>query len=409
MTDRTPTTLRRDVVVIGAGQAGLSASHFLRKGGLTPGVDFDVLDANPTAGGAWSHRWDALTLGDAHGIHDLPDFPLGVPDPTEPAREVVKRYYAAYERHENLRVQRPWRVTEVEDSGRGPLLVGATSGDLRREYVADAVISATGTWDRPYVPAYPGRFAGIQLTTRDFRAPEDFRGKRVLVVGGGASAVQFLLLLERYGVSTVWSTRRPPQWIDRAVSPRWGAEVERRVAAKTRAGLPAGSVVSNTGLLKRPDYEAGIARGTLVSRGRIARLTEHGVDFVDGSHADVEVILWATGSVPRWGISHRSNCASRVADCWWRTTTSRWSGSRGSSWSATGPARRPSARRGPGGAPRAGRCAHSRSHETSIRSFASLLRYSANLVRWPKRRLRSAAADRTAATSRPSAGGSSAG
>ncbi|MBB2893294.1 flavin-containing monooxygenase [Flexivirga oryzae] len=295
MTDRTPTTLRRDVVVIGAGQAGLSASHFLRKGGLTPGVDFDVLDANPTAGGAWSHRWDALTLGDAHGIHDLPDFPLGVPDPTEPAREVVKRYYAAYERHENLRVQRPWRVTEVEDSGRGPLLVGATSGDLRREYVADAVISATGTWDRPYVPAYPGRFAGIQLTTRDFRAPEDFRGKRVLVVGGGASAVQFLLLLERYGVSTVWSTRRPPQWIDRAVSPRWGAEVERRVAAKTRAGLPAGSVVSNTGLLKRPDYEAGIARGTLVSRGRIARLTEHGVDFVDGSHADVEVILWATG------------------------------------------------------------------------------------------------------------------
>lgn len=283
------------MVVIGAGQAGLSAGHFLRKGGLEPGVDFEVLDANPTPGGAWSHRWDALTLGDAHGIHDLPDFPLGVPDPSEPAREVVKRYYGAYERHEALRVQRPWRVRAVEDSHDGPLLVHASYGVERRRYAADAVISATGTWDRPYVPNYPGHFGGWQLTTRDFRAPEDFRGKRVLVVGGGASAVQFILLLERYGVPTVWSTRRPPQWTDRTNNARWGAEVEQRVAAKTRAGLPAGSVVSNTGLLRRPDYEAGIARGTLISRGRIARLTRQGVDFADGSHEDVDAILWATG------------------------------------------------------------------------------------------------------------------
>ncbi|HWC21183.1 MAG TPA: NAD(P)/FAD-dependent oxidoreductase [Flexivirga sp.] len=294
MTAPTVPTLRRDVVVIGAGQAGLSASHFLRKAGLQPGVDFDVLDANPTPGGAWSHRWDALTLGAVHGIHDLPDFPLGTPDPTEPAREVVKRYYGAYERHEDLRVQRPWKVTSVEDAGE-PLLVRAERDGERRDYLADAVISATGTWDRPYVPRYPGRFAGIQLTTRDFGAPQDFEGKRVLVVGGGASAVQFLLLLERYGVSTVWSTRRPPQWIDRRVDPKWGAEVERRVAAKTRAGLPAGSVVSNTGLLRNAEYEAGIARGTLVSRGGIARLTDHGVDFTDGSHEDVDAILWATG------------------------------------------------------------------------------------------------------------------
>ncbi|WP_446665920.1 flavin-containing monooxygenase [Flexivirga sp. B27] len=286
---------QRDVVVIGAGQAGLSAAHFLRKGGLEPGVDLEVLDANPTPGGAWSHRWDALTLGDAHGIHDLPDFPLGQPDSSEPAREVVKRYYGAYEQHEGLRVQRPWRVTEVEDSGHGPLLVHATDGDARRDYLADALISATGTWDRPYVPHYPGRFAGQQLHTRDFRAPEDFRGKRVLVVGGGTSAVQFLLLLEQHDVATVWTTRRPPQWIDRTVDRQWGIEVERRVASKTRAGLTAGSVVSNTGLPRRPEYDAAIARGTLVSRGRIARLTEHGVDFADGSHEEVDVILWATG------------------------------------------------------------------------------------------------------------------
>lgn len=291
-------SLPRAVVVIGAGQAGLSAAHYLVKGGLRPGIDLEVLDANPTAGGAWSHRWDALTLGDAHGIHDLPDFALGTPDPTEPAREVVKRYYAAYEQHEDLRVQRPWKVNAVEridDAPDSPLRVIATRGDEQRVYLADAVISATGTWDRPYVPRYPGHFAGRQLTTRGFTSPDDFAGQRVLVVGGGASAVQFLLLLENHGVDTVWSTRRPPQWTDRTNDQRWGVEVERRVASKTRAGRPAGSVVSNTGLLRRPDYQAGIERGLLVSRGRIARLTEHGADFVDGSHVEVDAILWATG------------------------------------------------------------------------------------------------------------------
>ncbi len=288
----------RSAVVIGAGQAGLSAAHFLIKGGLVPNHTLTVLDANPTPGGAWSHRWDALTLGDAHGIHDLPEFALGTPDPAEPAREVVKRYYGAYEQREGMQVQRPWRVQTVErtgDHGSGPLRVSARHGEHRRDFLAETVISATGTWDRPYVPSHRGRFAGRQLTTRGFTSPDDFAGQRVLVVGGGASAVQFILLLEAHGVSTVWSTRRPPQWTERTNDQNWGAEVEKRVAAKTRAGLPAGSVVSNTGLLKRPDYEAGIARGVLVSRGPIARLTPDGVDFADGSHESVDVILWATG------------------------------------------------------------------------------------------------------------------
>ncbi|MDR2279456.1 MAG: NAD(P)-binding protein, partial [Gordonia sp. (in: high G+C Gram-positive bacteria)] len=67
----------RRVVVIGAGQAGLSAAHFLQRAGLVAGVDFEVLDANPTAGGAWSHRWDALTFDRVNGLHDLPESDLG--------------------------------------------------------------------------------------------------------------------------------------------------------------------------------------------------------------------------------------------------------------------------------------------------------------------------------------------
>ena len=81
-----------DVVVIGAGQAGLSAAYHLVKAGLRPHEDFVVLDANPGPGGAWRHRWPSLTFGTAHGIHDLPGLPLGTPDPAEPASSVVTRY-----------------------------------------------------------------------------------------------------------------------------------------------------------------------------------------------------------------------------------------------------------------------------------------------------------------------------
>ncbi|MDR2255301.1 MAG: NAD(P)/FAD-dependent oxidoreductase [Arthrobacter sp.] len=303
--------LTRDVVIIGAGQAGLSAAHFLRSHGLVAGHDLEVLDANPTPGGAWSHRWDALTFDDAHGIHDLPGAPLGDPDPREPAREVVKRYFGAYEAGEQLSVQRPWRVTSVERDGAGYAVSAAGPGGARRRYLAGSVINGTGTWDRPFIPHTAGRFGGRQLTTRDFTDPEAFAGRRVLVVGGGTSAVQFVLLLEAHGVETVWSTRTPPRWTPLAFDADWGRAVEQRVSARTRGGLPPLSVVAATGLPLIPRYVAGIERGVLVSRGPLARLTPGGVDFADGGHEDVDVILWATGF--RASLGHLAPLALRAA------------------------------------------------------------------------------------------------
>lgn len=301
------------VVVIGAGQAALSTAHFLRRDGERPGRELLVLDANPTPGGAWSHRWDALTFDDAHGIHDLPGLPLGETDPTEPAREVVKRYYGAYEEHEGLQVQRPWCVTSVrrtEDpdparpGDRPRFLLTATQGTAAlgtvtkartRTLTASALASATGTWDRPFVPSYPGRFGGHQLTTAGFVSPDEFAGRRVLVVGGGTSAVQFLLLLREHGADTLWSTRHAPDWTEVPFDAEWGRQVEHSVAGRTRAGLPPLSVVAATGLPLIPRYVRGIEDGILISRGPIARLTEDGVDLADGSHERVDVILWATG------------------------------------------------------------------------------------------------------------------
>ncbi|GLB65714.1 NAD(P)/FAD-dependent oxidoreductase [Arthrobacter mangrovi] len=283
-----------DVVVVGAGQAGLSAAYYLQQRGLRPDRDFVVLDANDGPGGAWRHRWPSLTFDVAHGLHDLPGLPLGVPDPKEPASAVVSRYYGSYEQVNGLAVHRPVRVARIEDGPDGLLTVTAASGGTWR---TRTVVSGTGTWDRPYWPYYPGRgiFAGRQLHTHGFRSAEEFRGQRVLVVGGGTSALQFLLQLDAAGATTFWSTRRAPDFTATPFDAEWGVDVERRVNERTRAGLPPLSVVASTGLPLNETYRAGIDAGVLVSRGKLDRLTEDGVVFADGSRERVDAILWATG------------------------------------------------------------------------------------------------------------------
>lgn len=201
-------------LIIGAGQAGLAAAHELWRRGLVPGEDFLVLDANDGPGGAWRHRWDSLALGTTHGIADLPGLPMNRPDPSVPASRLVADYYGAYEEKFGFGVVRPAHVTRVESAG-DQLAVTTTGPDAASTTITtDVLLNATGTWNNPHVPHVPGieTFRGRQLHTKDYTRKEDFAGLRTLVVGGGLSAVQFLLELQEVS-ETIWATRRAPRWV----------------------------------------------------------------------------------------------------------------------------------------------------------------------------------------------------
>lgn len=330
-----------DVVVVGAGQAGLSAAFHLRRIGLVPHAEagragpaargtFVVLDADAQPGGAWQHRAVGLTMAHVHGVHELPGSVLPDAAPDALARDVVSAYFAQYEAEHGLHVRRPVQVRAVRDVG-GPerLLAvetvetrgasapaadsGADGGPQRRvdpgprarTWRTRAVVNATGTWNKPFWPAYPGRstFRGRQLHSRDVHDVRDLAGERVIVVGGGTSAVQLLLALAGVAARTTWVTRREPRWIDdAALTPELGREAVARVAERTSAGLPPESVVSVTGLPLTDAYRAGIASGVLVRRPMFSRLVPRGARWEVGSVPDdvpvyvrADTIVWATG------------------------------------------------------------------------------------------------------------------
>lgn len=266
-------------VIIGAGQAGLAAAHELVHRGLEPGVDFLILDSGEGPGGAWRDRWDSLTFGRAHGIADLPGMKMTRPDPAVPASLLVSEYYGAYEERFGLRVLRPAQVLSVHDDAlTGDLLLTVrTVPGTCRTLRTRLLINATGTWTHPYIPWAPGiaDFRGRQLHTVDYVRREDFAGQRVLVVGGGLSAVQFLLELNTPGSAsaTVWATRRPPNFTHAEFDQRWGFGVEERVRTATFHGRRPESVVRNTGIPPWPDYLAAVESGVLVSRGMVGRFT----------------------------------------------------------------------------------------------------------------------------------------
>ncbi|PRX47180.1 cation diffusion facilitator CzcD-associated flavoprotein CzcO [Prauserella shujinwangii] len=282
-----------DVAVIGAGQAGLSAAWFLRRAGLAGGSGFVVLDHAKGPGGAWQYRWPSLRLGRVHGIHDLPGLPLGAADPGRPAAEVVAEYFDRYERTFDLPVRRPVDVLAVRRTEDGRFLVESPS----ESWAVRGIVNATGTWDRPFLPYYPGRetFTGRQPHTADYRGAGEFRGQHVVVVGGGTSAVQLLLEIAEVAAGTTWVTRRPPVFRDGEFTPEYGRAVVAEVDRRVRAGLPPRSVVGATGLLNTPEVARARAAGILDRKPMFTRITPDGVEWADGSRQRADAILWATG------------------------------------------------------------------------------------------------------------------
>lgn len=283
------------IAVIGAGQAGLSAAYHLKKLGLEIGPDFIILDEAPHPGGAWQYRWSSLTLSTVNRIHDLPGMSfeetIDTRNTAVQANVAVPYYYDLYEKKFDIRVYRPLKVDNVYFHEERFYIDSS-----KTLFSASGIINATGTWENPYIPAYPGAdlFRGEQLHTKDFKTAGYFKGKHVIVVGAGISAIQLLDQISKV-TTTTWVTRRPPVFREGPFDDMAGHNAVTMVEERVRKGLPPLSVVSVTGLPLSPEVMDMKKRGVLQRFPMFSEITRDGVKWEDGKEEKADVILWNTG------------------------------------------------------------------------------------------------------------------
>ncbi len=256
---------RCDVIIIGGGQAALSTGYFLRRTKRS----FVILDAEDGPGGARRHAWQSLRLFSPANWKSLAGWLMPATAQGFPTRDEVIGYLSQYEERFALPIRRPALVDVVERCDDGLIV---RSGP--KTWHAEAVVSATGSWRRPFVPAYPGRevFAGRQLHSAHYAGPTPFTDQRVLIVGGGNSGAQILAEVSQVA-ETLWVTEKAPNFLPDDVgghvlfelaTERWRTQQEGRPVEHLPGGF--GDIV-----MVPPVVDAR-ARGVLRAREPFARL-----------------------------------------------------------------------------------------------------------------------------------------
>jgi putative flavoprotein involved in K+ transport len=281
-----------DVLVIGAGQAGLAAGRALRDTGLS----HLLLEAAPAVGGSWPRYYDSLTLFSPARFSTLPGLPFPAAPNAYPTRDAMAAYLRGYAEHFALPVRTNARVTAVTWDGAAYTVTLADSEQLRGR----ALIAASGGFGRPHVPALPGAaaYGGLLLHVADYRRPDRFTGSRVVVVGAGNSAVQVAVELAQ--VADVSLATRGPVRL-RNQTPL-GVDVHYWTGWTGLERLPLGrKAAKSTGVLDTGRYAAALAAGRPDRREIFTRLTPTGVLWGDGAAEDVDAVILATGYTPDLG------------------------------------------------------------------------------------------------------------
>ena len=284
--------IRHDVVVVGAGQAGLAIGYFLAR----DGCDFTIVDAASQPAAAWRQRWDSLQLFTSARYSGLPGLPFpGEPD-HYPVRDEVVAYLTDYAHQFSLPVEQDSRVSSVSKQN------GAYRVELAdRAYEADQVVIATGPFHVARVPDIADSLDPevVQLHSSAYRSPKEIPAGTVLVVGGGNTGYQIAdELSATHRVHLAVGSRQTP--LPQRLFGRdlfWYLD---------KTGLVRTTIDSRVGRrLQDRDTLIGSRRRTMQRRGvqfhsRAVDVAGRTVGFADGDKLNPGAVIWATG----FGVDH---------------------------------------------------------------------------------------------------------
>ena len=277
-----------DVLVIGGGQAGLAMGYHLTQSGRS----FQIVDAGAEIGHVWRSRWDSLRLFTSGRYDNLPGLPFPAAPDAYPGKDDVADYLQAYAAKFNLPVRLDVMVTSLTRSGSG--YVAKAGGE---ELEARQVVVATGPFQVPFVPPIGEALdSGVhQVHSAHYRHPQSVPPGKVLVVGAANSGCQIAQELSATHRVELSAARRIPAIPQRPLGRdvwAWATALRLdKVTVDSRLGrrLAGRDQVIGPGL-RRLARLHGIR-----IRPRAVRAAGKTLTFADGSAAEFDAVVWATG------------------------------------------------------------------------------------------------------------------
>jgi len=302
------------VTIVGAGPAGLATAASLKRRGIA----YRLLERGDSLGHSWVNLYDSLRLHTGKHLSHLPGYRFGSGTSLFPSREEFVRYLGDYARHFGIAVETGKDVVAVSRTGDG-WHVTTADGESND---TTALVMSTGIIANPKVPLLAGQdsFRGRVMHSVEYRRPNEFIGRRVLIVGVGNSGGEIGAELARAGARVTVLVRSganvvplmlagfPIQyvayvmrWLPRGARERIIGRVQRIMEKKHGPPVlprPPHSALDAIPLIGFHLVEA-IREGLIeVRRAGLSGLTETGARFSDGSEADYDVVLLATGFAP---------------------------------------------------------------------------------------------------------------
>jgi putative flavoprotein involved in K+ transport len=184
-----------DVIVIGAGQAGLSVGYHIARSGAR----FLILDANERVGDSWRNRWDSLRLFTPAKFDGLDGMPFPAPRNYFPTKDEMANYLEAYARHFRLPVRGGVRVERLFRRGSRYIIKAGTL-----ELEAGQVVVAMAKYQHAKVPPFAADLSSdiVQLHSSDYRNLRRLRPGGVLLAGAGNSGADIAVEISRGGHKT---------------------------------------------------------------------------------------------------------------------------------------------------------------------------------------------------------------
>lgn len=313
------------VCVIGAGYAGNGLAYALKSAGIA----YDQLEATGRVGGNWSHGvYDSAHLISSKSSTQYVEHPMPTDYPTFPSAAQMLAYLEshveAFGLDEHLELNTAvTRVWPVDATGMAGWYVELADGEVRH-YRAVAV--ANGHYWERHLPTYPGEFTGRQLHSKDYKRPADLGpGGRVLVVGAGNSASDLAVEASATFGSADISMRRGYWFIPKTIFGIPSSEWDRvwlpmpvmRAGFKQLLRLSYGDYQRYG--LRKPDHKLftkdvtvnsslmyALQHGRVRPRPEIERFENNTVHFKDGTTAEYDTIVWATGFNTRFPMLDES-------------------------------------------------------------------------------------------------------